>query len=110
MSLDNSDEYQNKSNFLSNPGSGSCNVLDLNEDYFTEEYEKDEELDLYLNIQEEIDLIYYYIKDICNPEFSSGNPEFSSGNTIFPLFDKLSKSELMDFLYSDIEIDDKFFF
>jgi hypothetical protein len=102
MSLDNSYEYQNKSNFLSNPGSGnpessSGNILNLNEDYFTEEYEKDEELEDYLLINERVNTIYDYIKKI-------------SKNNIYPLFDKISYSSLLEFLYSSVEIDDKFLF
>ena len=90
MSFHNQEENQNKSNLLDNN-------IELNEDYLIEEYEKDEELEDYLLINERVNIIYDYIKKI-------------SKNNIYPLFDKISYSSLLEFLYSDIEIDDKFLF
>jgi hypothetical protein len=60
-------------------------------------HEKDEELEDYLLINERVNTIYDYIKKI-------------SKNNIYPLFDKISYSSLLEFLYSSVEIDDKFLF
>lgn len=69
-----------------------------------EEYEIDSELEEYLFINNKVEIIYNYIKSVSNP--GPGQNE----NSIYPFFDKLTISGLMEFLYSDIEIDDKFLF
>ena len=61
------------------------------------EYEKDEDLDEYLYINERVNTIYSYIKNI-------------SKNSLYPLFDTLTKYSLLEFLYSDLELDDKYLF
>jgi hypothetical protein len=60
-------------------------------------YEKDEELNEFLDIKYDIENIYNYIKNI-------------SKNTIFPLFDKLNYYSLFNFLYEDKEFNSEYLF
>jgi hypothetical protein len=61
------------------------------------EYEIDEELDYYLDVEYNLQTIFEYIKKV-------------SRNTVFPLFDKLTKYDLSEFLYSDKDNNDKYLF
>ena len=87
---DNSNTKKDKELYY-NDGSGLSEI----DEY--EDYQTDEELEDYLYINNKINSIYSYIKNI-------------SKSTMYPLFDKLSINSLFEFLYSDIDIDEKFLF
>jgi hypothetical protein len=60
-------------------------------------YEKDEELETFLYMENNVQTIFQYIKKI-------------SKNAILPLFDKLSTYSLFNFLYENEEVNSEYLF